>query len=214
MPLIPRAGRHAFFIMVASVLAACASQQEPAQKLIADIESTVSAASADAAKYVPDQLSDVQSKLGELKASYDKKDYAAVVTGAPAVLSAAQALASAAAAKKNEVLKALNDQWSGLAGALPGEVTTIQSRIDLLSKKSSKKLAAGVDLDTAKSGLSDATSLWSKAQAAFAAGNLDEAVSSAKDVKTKIEAVAASLKLDLQAPAATPAASTGAPTAS
>ena len=40
-------------------------------------------------------------------------------------------------------------------------------------------------------------SLWSKAQAAFAAGNLDEAVSTAQDVKAKIEPVAATLKLDL-----------------
>jgi hypothetical protein len=62
-------------------------------------------------------------------------------------------------------------------------------------------MAAGIDLAAAKSGLSDATSLWSKAQAAFASGNLDEAVSTAKDVKAKIDALAASLKLDLAAPA-------------
>ena len=30
-------------------------------------------------------------------------------------------------------------------------------------------------------------SLWSKAQAAFAAGNLDEAVSTAQDVKSKVD---------------------------
>ncbi len=54
-----------------------------------------------------------RSKLGGLKASFDKQDYAAVVTGAPAVLSAAQGLATAAAAKKDEVLKALNDSMDG-----------------------------------------------------------------------------------------------------
>jgi hypothetical protein len=151
---------------------------------------------------------EVQAKLGDLKASFDKKDYAAVVTGAPAVLSAAQTLATAAAAKKDEVLKALNDEWTGLAGSLPGDVTAIQSRIDFLSKKSNKKQAAGIDLDAAKAGVSDTTSLWSKAQAAFAAGNMDEAVSTAKDVKAKVTALAASLKLDLPATAA-PAAAAG-----
>jgi hypothetical protein len=85
---------------------------------------------------------------------------------------------------------------------VPGAIVAIQSRIDLLSKKSSKKMAAGIDLAAAKSGLTDATSLWSKAQAAFAAGNLDEAVSIAKDVKAKVDALATSLKLDLAAPAA------------
>jgi hypothetical protein len=206
MQIIQRVSQYAAISMAAIILAACASQKEPAQKLIGDIESTVAAASTEAAKYVPDQLADVQGELSGLKASFDKQDYAAVVTGAPAVLTAAQGLATAAAAKKDEVLKALNDEWTGLAGSLPGDVTAIQSRIDLLSKKSNKKQAKGIDLDAAKSGAADATSLWSKAQAAFAAGNLDEAVSTAKDVKAKVEAVAASLKLDLPAAAPAPAA--------
>ena len=199
MQMTRRVSRYALISMAAIILAACAGQKEPARKLIGDIEATVTAASAEAAKYVPDQLADVQSKLGALKASFDKQDYAAVVTGAPDVLSAAQTLATAAAAKKDEILKALNDQWTALAASLPADVTAIQNRIDLLSRKSSKKQAAGIDLDAAKAGAGDATSLWSKAQAAFAAGNLDEAVSTAKDVKAKVEALASSLKMGLTA---------------
>ena len=41
------------------------------------------------------------------------------------------------------------------------------------------------------------TTTWSKAQAAFAAGNLQEAVSTAKDVQTKIASLAGTLKLKL-----------------
>jgi hypothetical protein len=207
MHMVQRVSHYALISMAAIIMAACAGQKEPAQKLIGDIESTVTAASTEAAKYVPDQLADVQSKLGDLKTSFGKQDYAVVVTGAPAVLSAAQNLATAAAAKKDEVLKALNDEWTGLAGALPAAVTAVQNRIDLLSKKSSKKLTAGIDLDAAKAGVGDATSLWSKAQAAFAAGNLEEAVSTAKYVKAKVEALAASLKMNLPAMAAAPLAS-------
>jgi hypothetical protein len=201
-----RVSRYAPIYMAAIILAACAGQREPAQKLISDIDATVSAAAPEAAKYVPDELSDVQSKLGGLKASFDNKDYDAVVKGAPAVLGAAQTLATAAAAKKDQILKALNDEWTGLAGSVPENVTAIQSRLDLLNRKSSKKMAAGIDLNAARAGLSDAQSLWSKAQAAFAAGNLEEAVGTAKDVKSKTDALAASLKLDLGAPAAVPAA--------
>ena len=202
MQMTQRVSHYALISMAALLLAACAGQKEPAQKLIGDIEATVIAASAEAAKYVPDQLADVQGKLGALKASFDKQDYAAVMTGGPAVLSEAQSLATAAAAKKDEILKALNDQWTGLAGALPADVAAVQNRIDVLSQKSSKKQAAGIDLDAAKAGAGDATALWSKAQAAFAAGNLDEAVSTAKDVKVKVEALAASLKMNLPATAA------------
>jgi hypothetical protein len=197
MGMIQRVGHYAVISMAAIILAACAGQRGPAQKLIAEIEATVTAASTEAAKYVPDQLADVQGKLADLKASYDGKDYAGVMTVGPPVLSAAQGLATAAAAKKDEVLKALNDEWTGLAGTLPGEITAIQSRIELLSKKSSKKLAAGIDLDATRAGVENATSLWSKAQAAFAAANLDEAVRTAKDVKAKVTALATSMKLGL-----------------
>jgi hypothetical protein len=202
MQFLTRIGRVAFLSLAVIALAACAGQKEPAQKLIADIEATVTAASAEAEKYVPDQLTDVQTNLAGLKASFDKQDYAAVVAGAPAVLGAARSLATAAAAKKDEVLKALNDKWTALAGSVPGYAIAIQERIDFLSKKTNKKLAAGIDLDAAKAGASEANSLWSKAQAAFATGNMDEAVSTAKDVKARIEALAAALKLDLSAPAA------------
>jgi hypothetical protein len=202
MQMTQRVSRYALISMAAILLAACAGQKGPAQKLIGDIEATVIAASVEAAKYVPDELAAVQSKLGALKASFDKQDYAAVVSGGPQVLGEAQNLATAAAAKKDEILKTLNDQWTGLAGSLPADVAAVQNRIDVLSKKPGKKLAAGIDLDAAKAGAGDATALWSKAQAAFAAGNLDEAVSTAKDVKVKIEALAASLKMNLPAPAA------------
>jgi hypothetical protein len=202
MTMIQRIGRYAVVAAAAILLAACAGQKQPAQKLIGDIESTVTAASAEAAKYVPDQLADVQLKLGSLKASFDKQDYAAVVTGAPTVLGEAQTLATAAAAKKDEILKALSDQWAALAGSLPADMAAIQNRIESLSKKSGKKAAAGIDLDAAKAGIGDASSLWSKAQAGFAAGNLDEAVSTAKDVKAKVDTLAASLKVTLPATAA------------
>src|SRR5580704_16563317 len=157
------------------MLGACAGQKVPAERLLAEIQATVTAASTEAAKYIPDQLAAVQTQLVALQASFDKKDYAAVLTGAQAVRGAAQSLATDAATKKDEVLKALNDKWTALAGS---------------------------DVDGAKSALGDAMSLWSKAQAAFASGNMDEAVNTAQGVKSKVDAVAAALKLDLAAPTA------------
>ena len=202
MQSLARAGRFAFLSLLAITMAACAGQKEPARKLLADIEATVTAASTEAAKYVPDQLMEVQAKFGELKASYAKQDYAAVISGAPPVFAAAQTLATAAAAKKDEVLKTLDDKWMVLAGTVPEYATAVQNRIDVLRKKPGKKAAAAVDLDAAKLSLDQATSLWSKAQAAFAGGNMDEAVRTAEDVKSRVEAVAATLKLDLAAPVA------------
>jgi hypothetical protein len=194
--------RYAWIAFAALLLAACASQMEPAQRSISNIDAALGTAAPDAAKYVPDQLTDVRREFDELKAAFDRHDYADVLKGAPAVMDRAQGLKSAAAAKNAELTQALGEEWSGLAARLPEHMTTLQNRIEFLAKKSSRKMAAGIDLDAARGSLSEASSVWSKAQAAFATGNLDEAVTTAKSLETSLEGLASTLKIDLKAPAA------------
>ena len=169
----------------AILIIACANQMEPARNALDNINATLTAASADAQKYIPDQLADAQGKVAALTASFDKKDYAAVVAGAPAVLAEVSALAGAAAAKRDEILKALGTEWRSLASSIPQSVTAIQTRIDALSK--AKHVPKGVDLTTARSELTDAASTWEKAQTAFKSGNASDAVTAAKDAKSKLE---------------------------
>jgi hypothetical protein len=183
---------------VAALAVACANQMEPAQKALDGLGNAVTAAdAAGASKYIPDQFSAVQGKVGELKAAFDKKDYAAVLAGAPALLSQAQALVGAAAAKKDEIVKAATAEWTTLSASLPQLVAAVKGRVDVLGK--SKHLPAGVDLNAAKAGLADATGLWDKAQQAFSSGNVEDALAAAKDTKAKAEAAAAALKLTLPA---------------
>jgi hypothetical protein len=198
--------KYTLISLAALAIAACANDREPAQKMMSDIQAAIHAASADAAKYAPDRLNDVQTKYDDLQTALTAQDYKGILARGPAVLAEAQSLAGAAAAKKAEVAQQLNDRWSALSSAVPQESAAIQSRIDMLSQKKNRKLAQGVDLDAAKSALGDATSLWSKAQGAFGNGNMEEAVSAAKDAKAKLDALAGTLKVDLPAGGATPSA--------
>lgn len=180
--------RSANYLAIGSamVLAACTTQMEPARKAIDDITSTAEAASADADKYIPDQVTDVQRKLADLNASFGNKEYAAVLSGAPAVLAEAQGLTAAAAAKKDEITKAQASEWTGLSTSVPQLVTALKTRVRAFSKM--RHVPKGVDLTAGKSDVDDATVLWEKAQTAFKSGNVADAVTAAKDAKAKAEA--------------------------
>jgi len=180
---------------IAMLFVACANQMEPAKNALDNINSTLNSESADAQKYVPDQFADAQTKLAGLSASFEKKDYAAVVAGAPAVLAEVKGLSGAAAAKKDEMEKALGNEWRSLSAAVPQSLGAVQTRIDALSK--TKHVPKDIDLGAAKSGLADATSAWGNAQEAFKAGNPADAVTAGKDAQGKVASAAAALKLNL-----------------
>ena len=180
---------------VAILFVACANQMEPAKNALDNIQVTLNSVAADAQKYVPDQYAQAQAKAAALTASYEKKDYAAVVAGAPAVLAEVNGLSGAAAAKKDAMLKAEGDEWRRLAASIPQSISAVQTRIDALSK--TKRAPKDVDLGAAKSGLADASAAWDKAQSAFKSGNPADAVAAAKDGQTKLNAAAEALKLSL-----------------
>lgn len=177
------------------LMAACANPMQPAKNALDNINATLASVSPDAQKYIPDQLASVQANVAALAASFDKKDYTAVIAGAPAVLTEVNGLAAAAATKKDEVLKALGDEWRSLVAFVPQAVTAVQTRIDALSK--SRHVPKDIDLSAAKTGLSDATSAWEKAQSDFKSGNASDAVTAAQDAKSKLDSAAAALKLNL-----------------
>ncbi len=193
-------GRYSMVLGAALLFAGCADNMEPAQKMIAQVQTAMAAAQPDAQKYVPDKLKDVQGKVARLQSAFDSKDYSTVITAGPAMLGDVKDLATAAAAKKSDVMQTLNGEWSKISEQLPAQVTAIQQRLDELSKRSNKKMADGIDVAAAKTDFGAATTEWTNAQGAFSAGNLEDAVSGAKDVRTKLRAVADSIKLQMPVP--------------
>jgi hypothetical protein len=198
MKLIQPFARHALLAMAALLLVACSNQMEPAKKALDGVASAVSAATPDAAKYMPGALPPLQKKLADLQTSFDRKDYRTVLMGAPSVLSDAQSVALIGAARAKAAMTALGDQWSSLSSSLPKLMSTVKARVDALGK--ARQAPKGVDLASAQSSLADATSSWTSAQASFTAGHIEDAVSMAKSVMAKATAAAAAINLKLPAP--------------
>ena len=199
--------RHTAYLLLTLciALAGCANQKEPAQKAIASIEAAVAAVGADAQSLIPDALKAVNDQLAELKAKFDKQDYAAVLAAAPALLTQAQGLVAAkdtamreaaakAAAAQQAAEDALKASWAMLVDAVPAAIAAVDSQIATLTK--AKKLPANVTKDAlaaAQTSLADAKSLWTQATGAQSAGKWDDAVASAQQAKEKVGAAMAGL---------------------
>ena len=163
-------------------------------KAIASIEAAVTAAGADAERFIPDHVATVKAKVAEFKTAFEPGDDKSIITNAPALLSEAQGLAGMVAAKKEEFLGALQGEWISLAADLPNAVASLQGRVDSLSKM--RRLPKGIDkaaVESAGTGLTEARSMWDEATAAFGAGSIEDAVAKAKSVKTKLDEIQAAI---------------------
>jgi hypothetical protein len=171
-----------------AALAACAGRHDPAEALMDRIEIALLTSAQDAARYAPDRFQSVQAQVADLKSAFDRKQYDDVLARGPAVLAAAQALAADAAADKQSAHEALVADWTRLADTLPDRLMRIGMAVE--APANARRRALSIDPAEARRELNDANSLWSKARSAYASGNLDEAVHTAKDVAAQVDALA------------------------
>jgi hypothetical protein len=177
----------------ALLLAACARDQEPAAKAVADAEAAFAAAREEAAKYVPGNLYGVEKMLKDLKDAMARGDYKSVIAKAQNTMTSIRLLEDATARRKAEMeaaaaaaVEAANTEWTRLETDVPKWLVAVQSRIDPVVK--SKRLPKGVtqaSFDAAKSGFETMKSTWTEAGAAFDSGNPVDAVAKARTVIEK-----------------------------
>jgi hypothetical protein len=178
----------AMFIAVA-LLSACARDKGPAELAIKAAEEAVNQVRGEAAKYVPDEMKNLESALTAAKEKFNNKDYKAALAEAQGLVGKAKEVLTAANAKKDELIKKkdeLTKSWTNLTTGLPRMIEAIQQRVDILS--TAKKLPANLTkekFEEVKLGLAATKVEWLKAQQSFSSGSLDDAVAMANSVKDK-----------------------------
>jgi hypothetical protein len=186
---------HNLAVLAVVMAAGCASQLEPAKDMLGDVSTAMAEVSGEAAQAVPEQFAEVQREVAELQAHFDHEDYAAVIAEGPAVLIAVHQLGSATAAKKAALMQSLNGAWAQRANQLPEQFAAIERRLEFLNSPANRKTAAGIDVEAARTAVRDAVSLWSKGQAAYADGNLQEAVQTADAVQVQADTIKSAIRL-------------------
>ena len=128
------------------MLAACTSQKEPAEKAVAQVESSLAEIRADAEKFAAEELKGVEKSVTKLKNHLAGKDYTSVVKSARAVASSVTSLKQTVAARKADeeaTMAAAQAEWTDLSAKVPQMVEAIQTRVDTLSK--SRRLPKNLD---------------------------------------------------------------------
>jgi len=189
------------FAMIAAAslaLAACANQKEPAEQAFAKVESALAEFHADAEKYAADELKDVDASVNNMKSNLARKDYGAVVMGAPSVSAAVATLKETVTQRKadaEQMMAAAQTEWTDLSANLPKTVEALQARVDQLTK--SHKLPKDMDkagFEAAKADFENLKTEWTQASAEFAEGKMAEAVRKARAIKAQGEELVTKLE--------------------
>lgn len=173
-------------------VAACNTQQAPAEAALKAAQDAFTAMSAEAQKYVPDQAKAIQSSLAAMQAAIAKSDFSSVIAQAPAITTKITALGTAVAAKKTELTSA----WSSMTASMPAMVTSLSADVDKMM--ASRRLPAGVTKDAvaaAKTGMGTVSQMWADAMAAAAKGDAITANQLGAQVQSKVNEIMASLKM-------------------
>jgi DNA repair exonuclease SbcCD ATPase subunit len=185
------------FAATTLMFAGCASQKEPAEKAVAQVESSLAEFKADAEKYAAEDLKVVEGSVTKLKKNLASKDYSAVVIGARSVASAVRSLKATVEAKKADAesnMAAAQSEWTELSAKMPQMVEAIQSKVDALTK--SRKLPKDIDkagFDAVKTDFETLKTEWTEASSQFASGAAAEAIRKARTAKARGEEIVAKL---------------------
>ena len=156
----------------------------PAEAALKAADEAIAKVKPEAEKFVPDQFTALTEAAAAAKADFDKGDYAAALTAAKDLPAKADEVATAAAAKKDELM----GQWNELSKDVPAQMLDATDKVNTLAAM--KKLPVGVDaakIEEIKARLADMSSTWTKAGEAFTGGDLKGALEMGGSVKASAE---------------------------
>jgi hypothetical protein len=172
---------------MAVALAACASQKEPAQQSLTELEGAMAKVAEMGQKYMPEEYAEVDAQIAGLKASFDKGDYAAVVAGASKAAAAIRKLQADSIIAKANYAKQMNAEWSDFTRTMPDTIIAVDKQIS----RASRSLPKGMDRDTFKQTVAtfdEAKKTWEAAAELGNAGKYEEAVMESRKVKEVVDA--------------------------
>jgi len=168
------------------LVVSCSMIKAPAQLAIKTAEEALNTVRTEAAKFVPEQLADMEAALAGAKQSFEKGEYKAAIAAAKDLPLKIKDLTAAIEARKAE----LPQDWQALAAEMPKLISGTKNTVEQATAELGPDNAA---LESARTGMAEMETAWTEAQEAFKTGNLFEAVNKAKEIKAQAAQIMASL---------------------
>jgi hypothetical protein len=179
---MPRLSKIAALAPFFFVLACGDANKAPAQAAIQAAEAALATLGPDASKYAPEGVAAVQKSYATAKELMGTKEYEGALKAATGVPGKVKDVIAAAAAKKEELVKA----WNGASAEVSATISAIKGRLQGI--QGGKKLPAGITKATlaqADEGLASIEKGLAKLSEDFKGGKIAEAIAGAKDLQAK-----------------------------
>ena len=119
-------------------LAGCASQKEPAEQAMVELEESLKTSGAEIQKQLPERYAEIEAKVAELRASMEQKSYGDVATGAAeAKADIKRAVADSRVARAQNQVK-MEAEWEELMESMPKMIAAIDKKIAVQGSKPPK----------------------------------------------------------------------------
>jgi len=192
MTIGSKAFRAAALAAVLLGLAACASQKEPAEAALADLEAKFAAAGAEIQKYLPERYAEVESRIVSLRESIASQDYGDVVSGASAAADDLKRAVADSRIRRAQVLVEMESEWAELSKSMPAMIAAMDRKITAQRGRAPQ----GMTADAWKQTIADydaARDAWSRAATEMSNQTFEATVLAARDARAKIVAIMESL---------------------
>jgi hypothetical protein len=177
--------RIALAVIPFALSVACTdAAKAPAEAAMAAAGSAVESLQSEAAKYAPDAVKSAQAGYASAKDLVAKQDYAGALAIAKDIPAKVKAALAAAAAKKDELVKASAEISAGV------QQTLADLKAKVASLMSAKKLPAGMDkavVAKANEGVAAIESGWQKVTEQVKSGDYTAAIAKGKELKAQAD---------------------------
>jgi hypothetical protein len=183
-----RAFRAAALAAVLLGLAACASQKEPAEAALADLEAKFQAAGAEIQKYLPERYAEVESRIASLRESIASQDYGDVVAGASAAADDLKRAVAESRIRRAQVMVEMESEWTELSKSMPAMIAAMDKKISAQRGRAPQGMTAEAWKQTIAE-YDAAREAWGSAAAQMSNKTFEATVLAARNAKAKVVAI-------------------------